>query len=76
MTTQSYIILEQYGCAVRVAGKSLSLQTCSLVVEGGLEGGGREEYWGEVSAPDSQNFLDAANKALGTNFTMQDFPGR
>lgn len=76
MTTQSYIILEQYGCAVRVAGESLSLQTCPLVVEGGLESGGAEACWSEVSAPDSQGFLDAANKALGTNFTMQDFPGR
>lgn len=76
MNTQSYVILDKFGCAVRIAGESLSLQTCPLVVEGGLENGGAEECWSEVSAPDSQEFLDAVNKVFGTNFTMADFPGR
>lgn len=32
--------------------------------------------WYEVTAPDSQAYLDAVNNALDTNFTMDQFAGR
>jgi len=32
--------------------------------------------WGEVTAPQSQEFLDTVNSLFGTNFKMTDFAGR
>lgn len=70
----SFSILPEYGCAVRIIDKSL--QDCPLLTGGALDGGGAEEYWGEVTAPQSQSFLDAVNRIFGTHFEMKDFPGR
>lgn len=38
--------------------------------------GEQVDEWGEVTAPESQAFLDAANAALGTSFTFDQFAGR
>lgn len=35
-----------------------------------------DDEWVEVSAPESQEFLDAVNEFYGTFFEMSDFPGR
>ena len=63
--------LEAFGCYV-------------WLVEGGLiaceindyEPAGDDTYAVDVSAPESQEFLDAVNAALGTTFQMDQFEGR
>jgi len=35
-----------------------------------------EDHTFELTAPDSQEFLDELNKRLGTNHKMDDFAGR
>ena len=44
--------------------------------DGSLETWGGELDWNEVTAPESQKFLDDINKKFKTKFKMDDFSGR
>ena len=63
-----------YGCYVWV-GEEGGLMGCE---KGEFEDyGGREsEYVYELSAPESQKFLDVVNELLGTSFRYEEFAGR
>lgn len=63
--------LEAWGCYVWMEGHSLV--ACEL---GDYERGDEEQAAVEVSAPESQAFLDDVNQVLGTEFEFDQFAGR
>ena len=66
--------MEKYGAAFMVDnGHLLSVP---MLRDGGFETFGGELDWGEVTAPESQKFLNDINKAFKTKFKMDDFAGR
>tara|TARA_Y100001933_G_scaffold231905_1_gene250147 strand:- start:1500 stop:2642 length:1143 start_codon:yes stop_codon:yes gene_type:complete len=68
------IPMEKYGAAFMVDnGVLLSVP---MLRDGGFETFGGELDWGEVTAPESQKFLDDINKKFKTKFKMNDFAGR
>ena len=68
------IPMEKYGAAFMVDnGVLLSVP---MLRDGGFETFGGELDWGEVTAPESQKFLDDINKAFKTKFKLGDFAGR
>jgi hypothetical protein len=62
--------MPRFGCAVRV--EDGVLLEVPMLVNGNFD----YDSEGEVTAPDSQEFLDAVNEALGTDYTMGQFAGR
>lgn len=76
------IALPDFGCYVRVIDGTLF--DCAMPADVKETGGevavngwlADEDNWGEVSAPGSQEFLDAVNREFGTSFRMDQFPGR
>lgn len=64
--------LDAYGCYVWLEDGSL---ICSEIGE--FETHGKDtDYAVEVTAPESQDFLDAVNRQLGTDFRFSQFAGR
>jgi len=68
MTTDMRAI-EKFGVIVAVREGVL---LCTPIPEEGHD----PEDWTEVTAPESQEFLDAVNAEFGTGFTMDQFAGR
>lgn len=64
--------LEKFNCAVTVIEGGL--QRCNMAADGGPEFVAGSLNWQPVRAPVTQDFLDAVNEALGTKFTVEDFP--
>ena len=52
------------------------LMSVAMNRDGSLETWGGELDWNEVTAPESQKFLDDINKKFKTKFKMDDFAGR
>ena len=68
------IPMEKYGAAFMVDNGHL--MSVAMNRDGSLETFGGELDWGEVTAPESQKFLDDINKKFKTKFKMDDFAGR
>ena len=68
------IPMEKYGAAFMVDNGHL--MSVAMNRDGSLETFGGELDWGEVTAPESQKFLDDINKKFKTKFKMDDFSGR
>ena len=62
--------LEQFGCFVRV-GMGGELEANPMMSDGTADG-----TWGEVTAPENEEFIEAANAALGTQYQFEAFAGR
>ena len=68
------IPMEKYGAAFMVDNGHL--MSVAMNRDGSLETFGGELDWVEVTAPESQKFLDDVNKKFKTKFKMDDFAGR
>jgi len=69
---REFAILADYGCAVWVQDGYLF--DAPMLVDGSIEW--NEDSCGEVTAPETQEFLDQVNAALKTNYQMEQFAGR
>jgi len=67
------VILKRFGCLCRVVDGTLYDQGLRTV---DFLNVWNEDLAGEVTAPQSQEFLDAVNSAFGTTFEMDQFAGR
>lgn len=67
-----WVRLPDFGCAVRLVEGGL--QETPLLEDGSIEDD--FESTTDVTAPASQEYLDAVNAALGTTFTLDQFAGR
>lgn len=67
----THAIIKDYKCAVTVIEGRLHL--CRIYHGGTLHTNGLEPAWTLVKPPVGQDFLAAANRALGTNFKEVDF---
>ncbi len=66
---------ENFGCFVSVVDGTLFY--CAMQTDGSPDTEDDGEFnWGEVTAPDSQEFLDAVNAHFHTKFRMSQFSGR
>ena len=65
--------LRKYGCRVRLDGNTLIEMPVSHWAQ--VPPTSADE-WYEVTAPQEQGYLDAVNKALGTDYALTDFAGR
>ena len=55
----------------------MRLPSGSLLCSAMLASGGWErENWSDLTAPESQEFLDEVNKKFGTSYRMEEFAGR
>lgn len=68
------IPMEKYGAAFMVDNGTL--MSVAMLRDGSFETWDGDLDWGEVTAPDSQKFLDDINKKFKTKFKMDDFAGR
>lgn len=68
------IPMEKYGAAFMVDNGHL--MSVAMNRDGSLETFDGDLDWGEVTAPESQKFLDDINKKFKTKFKMNDFAGR
>ena len=68
------IPMEKYGAAFMVDNGTL--MSVAMLRDGSFETWDGDLDWGEVTAPESQKFLDDINKAFKTKFKMDDFAGR
>ena len=72
MSFQGPVKVKEFGCYVWLDGESL--MECEInTFEEALT---RVMDCGEITAPDSQKFLDIANSHFGTTFQMNEFAGR
>lgn len=68
------IPMEKYGAAFMIDNGHL--MSVAMNRDGSLETFDGDLDWGEVTAPESQKFLDDINKKFKTKFKMDDFAGR
>jgi hypothetical protein len=68
------IPMEKWGAAFMIDNGNL--MSVAMLRDGGFETFDGDLDWGEVTAPESQKFLDDVNKKFKTKFTMDDFAGR
>jgi hypothetical protein len=68
------IPMEKYGAAFMVDNGHL--MSVAMNRDGSLETFDGDLDWGEVTAPESQKFLDDINKKFKTKFKLDDFAGR
>lgn len=68
------IPMEKYGAAYMVDNGTL--MSVAMNRDGSLETFDGDLDWGEVTAPESQKFLDDINKKFKTKFKLDDFAGR
>ena len=68
---QGNIPLPSFNCWVTV--KDGVLMSCPMAEGGEVDLFDGEPNWCEVTAPGSQEFLDAVNHKLGTSFKIEDF---
>ena len=66
--------MEKYGAAFMVYDGTL--MSVAMLRDGSFETWDEELDWVEVTAPESQKFLDDINKAFKTKFKMDNFAGR
>lgn len=66
-----WVELPEFGCAVRLDDGALV--EVPLLSKGGID---YDTYPIEVSAPETQAYIDAVNEALGTSFKLDEFSGR
>lgn len=62
--------LDSFGCFVME--QNGRLYKCSILPDGGVDQTFGQINWVEVKTPD-QDFLNAANEALNTSFSIKDF---
>jgi hypothetical protein len=67
----AYEILPQFRCAVSVIRGELHL--CRLFQDGSLLAYGGIANWIPVEPPVGTEFIEAANRALGTRFSVAEF---
>lgn len=73
MRPEDAVKIEGYGCYVwEHEGYLLGCEAGEFEAHGGHD----DRYAYDISAPESQAFLDKVNAALGTNFRFEDFAGR
>lgn len=72
--TTAAVKLDRWGCYVWLS--RWKGRTYLMNAEQGDYENGSEEAFSEVTAPDSQEFLDAVNLHFGTDFRMDQFAGR
>ena len=68
------IPMEKYGAAFMVDNGTL--MSVAMLRDGSFETWDGDLDWVEVTAPESQKFLDDINKKFKTKFKMDDFAGR
>lgn len=69
------VAIIEYGCIVTVENGALF--SVPILADGSAARDAAGEYaWHEVTASVSQDFLNKVNQELGTNFRMNQFPGR
>ena len=68
------MVLEEYGGAFTV--RNGRLFNVVMLVDNTLETNNGELDWVEVTAPDSQSFLDIINRHFKTSYKMSNFSGR
>ena len=68
------IPMEKYGAAFMVDNGTL--MSVAMLRDGSFETWDGDLDWVEVTAPESQKFLDDINKAFKTKFKMDNFAGR
>lgn len=68
--------LEDFGCYVLVIEEPEGDPTLFSIGIPAYDDLALDDEWIEVTAPQSQKFLDAVNKRYDTNFQMDDFAGR
>jgi hypothetical protein len=60
----------EFGCFVVV--RDGVILTCPMMADGSHA----SEGWGDMTAPESQEFLDEINLGFGTDFRFDQFSGR
>ena len=65
--------LDSHRCFVSLQGGKLC--RCAILADGGVDMTFGQLNWTEVKGPVDQDFLNAANQALGTNFSKNDIEG-
>ena len=68
------IPMEKYGAAFMI--EKGALMSVAMLRDGSFETWDGNLDWSEVTAPESQKFLDDINKAFKTKFKMDNFAGR
>ena len=68
------IPMEKYGAAFMI--EKGALMSVAMLRDGSFETWDGNLDWSEVTAPESQKFLDDINKVFKTKFKMDDFAGR
>ncbi len=74
MTESAYVYLPEFGCVVWLDGETLYTMEANTFREGGYDINYRDGV--EVTAPQSQAFLDAVNDRYATSYYMAQFAGR
>lgn len=69
------VALKEFGCFVSVLDGTLFACPMNLDSSPDVFDDGRIN-WGEVTAPETQDFLDAVNRRFGTTFRLDQFAGR
>lgn len=67
--------LPAFGCYIALGLEGFLLHA-PMLKDGTMEPDNDGCNWGEVSAPESQKFLNACNRTLGTSYKVADFPSR
>jgi len=72
------VLLDDFGCYVALSQDKSAIFTCPSLVDGSPErdvDDASHMNWSEVTAPES-DFVKRVNKAFGTAFVWDEFPGR
>lgn len=75
----NYVRLVGYAGFVALSPDRKILFDCPELLDGGPEPSDimpGHLNWGEVTAPEDQEFLDAVNRVFGTSFRIENFAGR
>lgn len=74
MPESAYVHLPAFGCVVWLDDGTLYTMEANTFREGGYDINYRDGV--EVTAPESQAFLDAVNDRYATSFELDQFAGR
>ena len=75
MNTDAFYTLPKWGCAVWLKPVGCTVALCSVPLWKNGSPKNIEQEGGEIVYPETQDFLDACNEGLGSNYTLEDFPG-
>lgn len=73
---ETVVFLEEFGAYVTIEDDELLYCAANNDGTPDTDMDGETPNWCEVTAPVSQEFLDAVNVAFGTSYTMGQFAGR